>query len=312
MKKKFIKFFALILCALTCFALFCACGSCRKKIYSISFEQPGYEAVVLYVEEGGTLDKSKVPNPIQDKEGYTIKWKRTNIVDVQGDIRVGIVESPNKYTISYFLAGGTFSEGTDATQTVTYDSSYSLPTPTRQNYDFVCWKYNDTAVAMTGTWKTAQDVTFVAEWLQVGCTIAFVQSGQETIYINLELGETLDPSLIPTPAPEPGYEVAWSQTTFENVQNNIIVTTVKTPKVFNCVCRNYVGASASTKKYTYAASYTLPRPNDRDGYRFLGYKIVGGTYDGTMLDMQGVWLYAEDVEIVGVWEEGEEIFTPWA
>ena len=56
--------------------------------------------------------------------------------------------------------GGT---GVDASQTVTYDSNYTLPTPTRTGYTFGGW-YCGTTPYTGGTWLTPENTTLVAKW----------------------------------------------------------------------------------------------------------------------------------------------------
>lgn len=49
--------------------------------------------------------------------------------------------------------------------TVTYDSEYELPAPTRTNYTFLGWyDKNDSKVSSKDIWKQTEDVTYTAKW----------------------------------------------------------------------------------------------------------------------------------------------------
>jgi uncharacterized repeat protein (TIGR02543 family) len=66
----------------------------------------------------------------------------------------------NDYTVSFNANGGTVSE---SSKTVTYDASYTLPTPTRTGYTFAGWYSGETKYS-GGTWRTANNVSLTAKW----------------------------------------------------------------------------------------------------------------------------------------------------
>lgn len=135
------------------------------------------------------------------------------------------------------------------------------------------------------------------------CKITFVQEGQQTITRYINKGETLID--IPTVQPVAGYDVAWSVTDFSNVQGNIEVTVVKTPKTFKITYKveNGVKISSTVQKVTYLAEYELLTATRVD-YQFIGWKIEG---ESAQFDSKGVYSFTEDIVLVPIWRwiEGE-------
>lgn len=105
--------------------------------------------------------------------GYTFTgWTGTDLNDktmsvtivkgTVGDRTYTATWSANNYTLTYDVNGG--HTLADNTQSVTYDANYSVITPTRTGYSFVKWTTSTGEVYNGGTWKTANDVTVIAQW----------------------------------------------------------------------------------------------------------------------------------------------------
>ncbi len=86
-----------------------------------------------------------------------------------------ISKSPKKYTVTLDANGGALAEDVEDTKEVTYNSSYSLPVPTREGYTFLGWSYyqsqdyyNDLYTDADGisinSWRTASNTTLYARW----------------------------------------------------------------------------------------------------------------------------------------------------
>ena len=72
-------------------------------------------------------------------------------------------------TITLNVNGGTLTEST--TITVVIGEAYTLPSPTRTDYNFVGWKNGSTKVALTGVWTIEADqLTLTADWVEDGWT----------------------------------------------------------------------------------------------------------------------------------------------
>lgn len=66
----------------------------------------------------------------------------------------------NNYTLSFNVNGG--NESITAI-TVTYDKSFTLPTPARTGYTFVGW-YNGVDAVVNGIWKYVKNIELTAQW----------------------------------------------------------------------------------------------------------------------------------------------------
>lgn len=66
----------------------------------------------------------------------------------------------NNYTLSFNVNGG---DESITAITVTYDKSFTLPTPARTGYTFVGW-YNGVNVVADGIWKYVENIELTAQW----------------------------------------------------------------------------------------------------------------------------------------------------
>ena len=72
-------------------------------------------------------------------------------------------------TITLNVNGGTLAGET--TITVVVGEAYTLPTPTRTDYNFLGWKNGGTKIALAGTWTMEVDqLTLTADWVEDGWT----------------------------------------------------------------------------------------------------------------------------------------------
>lgn len=266
-----------------------------KNKYTVTFTQYGQSDVVKTVEEGDTL--TDIPTPA-DRTGYTVVWADVDLTNITENITVEAVETANTYTITYDAAGG---EVTPATQEVTYDSAYTLATPTRENYDFIAWTYEGGAVS-SAVWSIADDVTLVATWQEIivnTYTVSFIQDGQATQTVTVSEGESV--SEIPAVAEKTGYNVSWNLEGVDltNISQNITVYATETPKEYTVTLNVGEGSlDVSTYVMTYDADYSLPAPTAKTGYEFVSWKKDDADFAKT-----GKWTFDEaDVELVAVYK----------
>lgn len=89
------------------------------------------------------------------------------------------------YTITYKLNEGTFDSTTSAVPT-SYNAytSFKLPEPTREGYEFVGWYTDetyDTPASNDGTYKISTDTTLYAKWVEV---VSGITHANNTLYIS--------------------------------------------------------------------------------------------------------------------------------
>lgn len=268
--------------------------------YTITFKQSGCKDIVKTVNGGGAL--AEIPMPA-DKTGYTITWDKMDFTNIKEDIIVNAVETANTYTITYDANGGMMDS---ITQEVTFDSDTTLAVPQWQGYIFLCWYYDGGAV-VDGKWTIANDITLVAQWQDVreGYTISFVQAGCQVKVFTVKEGESL--TEIPAPALKTGHTVVWDRTDFTNIQQNITVTAIETPKTYTVSFNANGGADLSQCTVVYGQEYTLPTPTHTDEKMIF----EGWMYDGKIVKEDGEWNIDVDgnhLELNAVWSS-EQFWT---
>ena len=158
----------------------CMCTACTDTpddsssgepvVYTITFSQEGQEDVVKQVEEGKSLADVPVP---AEKSGYTVVWNVTDFSNIQENIQVMAVATPNEYTITYTynpLLDNSYTVNLEKeTQKVTYNTEYTLASASAYNSDrtlvFVGWVDATTGEPVeNGVYTTAGNITLVAKF----------------------------------------------------------------------------------------------------------------------------------------------------
>ena len=197
----------------------------------------------------------------------------------------------NSYELSVKLSGEVFAStakapmayqaGSNATQQVTYDQSFTLPTPVRPGYTFKGW-YNGETQVTDGTWTTASDLTLTAKW----------EANQYQVTLNVNGGEMTESTNMTVTydqafkLPEPtrtGYtflgwyagETKYESGTWTGTAN--VSLTAKWTKEGYKITYDLAGGTnheSNPDLYTVDDTVVLKAPT-RDGYTFLGW-----TYEG--------------------------------
>ena len=138
--------------------------------YTVSFVQEGCETVVVKVAEGGSLAADAIPAP-QEKEGYTVKWDKTDFTNITQNIIVNAVITANTYTITYDLGVNGYATLNSYTAQVTYGETFTLNTPEYSgSAEFYGWYFADKDGKATdekvedGKYLWAEDITLIAKW----------------------------------------------------------------------------------------------------------------------------------------------------
>ena len=157
--KKITGFLAVVLLM---FSLTCIFSACSQKQVSITFVQHDGTSIVKTIGVGENL--SDIPVPLE-KAGYSVAWDKIDFTNLQKNLTVKAVLTPNRYTITYEISAFETIEKTS--QTVVFGQEFNLQTPTHQlpNVEFICWiiKGQDSSLS-DGVYNIVGNVTLVAKW----------------------------------------------------------------------------------------------------------------------------------------------------
>ncbi len=262
-----------------------------------------------------TVDDQITLTPPQ-KTGYTfLGWtymeQSTPVKDITisagtiGEQRYTANWQANTYTLTFDANGGTVSKNQ---LTVTYDKSYTLPTPEWRGHTFSGW-YTGVQKVTSGTWKKTTNLSLVAKWDATNYSITYDLNGGTipTESANPNTYTVYDEIILTAPT-RTGYTFAgW---TYEGQTEPVMEVTIPVGTIgdkaytANWEANTYTvtldanGGSVSpeTITVTYDQSFTLPLP-ERTGYTFVGW------YRSILFKVtDGVWTTTSDVTLIARWQ----------
>lgn len=222
----------------------------QAKKYTVTFKDGDKVLKTETVEEGKAATAPALPT----KTGYTASWDKT-VSKVTADTVVTVKWTPNTYTLTYNVNGGSKLKTT--TKTITYDSTYgTLVKPKRKGYTFKGWYTAKTkGTKVTSATKVTGNVTIYAQWKKVTkpgkVTVKSVKnSSKKAIKVTLKKVKGAD-----------GYEIRYS--TKKSMKGAKKVTTKKTTVTIKSLKKGktyYVQARAykldSAGKKVYSSKYS--------------------------------------------------------
>jgi uncharacterized repeat protein (TIGR02543 family) len=258
--------------------------------------------------------------------GYTYKWDTSSsatvgtyntndVITLSNSTNIYAIAKANTYTLNYNLNSGTLS-GNPTSITVTYNSAYNIPLPTRTNYTFNSW-YTDSgltsAINSSGEKWTLTTVTnLYAKWTGIQYNITWGLNGGTggtSGVATINYGSTLSfPSSVNSPT-KTGYTFAgWNDgtTTYDaGASFTYQFTTGKsytaqwTVKQYTASYNANSGSSTpSSATVNYDASYKLPAAISRTGYTFNGW-LTGST--NRAAGSSFTWNYTENTNFTAQW-----------
>ena len=270
----------------------------ETQYVTVTFKQEGKTDVVKTLGKGDNLTDIPIP---AEKTGYNVIWDRTDFTGIMEDIVVNAVATANTYTVTYDANGGLVA---NATQEVTYDAETILATPEKEDYLFLGWYYEGTAV-VNGKWVIADDVTLVAQWEDQRPTykVTFVQ-GELSNEVFVKKGEAVATADIPTFVEKTGYSVVWDKTDYTNIQADMTVTARYTANTYTVTYdADGFEIDGMTATITYDEACTaLDMTLSKEGYRFLGWKYNDVTYTNA-----SIWNVADNVTLMADWAAKEQV-----
>ena len=238
--------------------------------------------------QGGLLIQSNGAWCVSENTSAKAMWKAKN------------------YTITLDADGGVCSSKSVA---VTYDAGYSLPTPTREGYDFQGW-YNGTTKYSGGTWKTDSNLTLKAVWKGKQFTVT-LNPGDGTISkktVTVTMGEGYSF----TAPVRSGYKfTGWvdasgksvsSSGTWNTAANVTLTAQWEMAKYTLTIDPNGGVYSGSTKTLSvdYGKDVTLENVSKQNN-EFLGWYI-----DGTKVNNPFKYTYETDKVVMAHWKENPQ------
>ena len=249
--------------------------------------------------------------PIPSRDGYTfLGWFTSNGVQLTdctwnytSDYSVIANWQANEYTITFDGNGGSVDS---SSMTVTYDKSYTFPTPTRTGYTFLGWYTSDgwSYFDTNGTWRNTSSYTLYAHWQAISNTLYFDANGgwmwDSSINVTYDQLYTL-----PTPERTGHTFLGWytsdgvqfADGTWADTANYSLVAHWQANEYTVTFDGNGGSVDSSSMTVTYDKSYTFPTPT-RKGYTFLGWYTSGWTY----FDTTGTWTNTSSYTLYAQWE----------
>ena len=270
-------------------------------------------------------NKYKLPTPT--RTGYTfLGWSfdgGDTYVDIRGVWKYTNITclvacwSANDYFVTFNLNGGSGAYN----DYYTYDSFYTLPTPTRTGYTFNGWYENSyftgESFKESGIWEVPNDVTLYAKWTANNYLVTF-HTNNGTLpsgYENDEMVVTYDSTyVIPTPT-KAGYTFAgwYTSSSFSGtalplegtwtMEGNKILYAKWIANTYSLTLHLDGGTYASSTSdihltATYGEAYSLPTPT-KAGYKFAGWV----NEDEESFASNGTWYSLSNVELTATWIE---------
>ena len=270
----------------------------RLYMYTVSFNTSGG----TYIPDQLVQEESYVSN-VDDptRSGYTFTgWDYDFSQKVLSNLRINALWSAHIISVTLDPNGGTVDGNTQFS--LSFGSTYSLPTPNYTGKDFLGWFYNGSLINNNGKWSIDNDCTLIANWKTSQYTITYDCDGGTMSHSTIE--EIDYGSTIVLPSPEKtGYSfLGWflNGTKFESetyeFENNIVLVAHWNANVYEITFDVNGGdpLQTSTFNYTYDSNVEVPTPS-RTGYEFSGW------YYQEEQVTNGKWKIADNATIIARW-----------
>jgi len=275
------------------------------RSYIIHFTY-SFQAVTLKTESlpsGYETELTYVP----DIEGYSFNYwmdvedhKVTKITPFES-MSFYANATPNKYTVTLDANQG---EVSIDNKTVTYDSDYSLPVPTRTGYSFAGWYNGSTQLTdidgkSLNKWKIASDKTLIAKWTVNEYVLSLKNSNEEAGSVSGSGTYAYDSSVTVRASANNGYSFSgWYNSIGTCVSTQSIYTfkmglseTLTARWDYNDVTLNYVinGEVVHTESYTLDKHITELYQYETEDNFYGWYKSkTFNSYDSKIISTKGL------------------------
>lgn len=250
-----------------------------------------------------TVDTKDFVLPTAVKKGYSLAWLyNTDTVDVNNlpiptdtwgeTVGVDFVAEWTRivYKITYETKGGTLK---DAVESYTVDTAFTLPAPTRENYEFAGWYDEKGEKKERIVQGSTGDLALTARWIplytvnyEYDKTIFEVTTLKQEFSENNNLPYTL-PSLTSKDEDQEfaGWyyneteqvkelTLAWFQDKVGTDKGGSVTLKAKASQVYFATLHwnsDEMSSPTETVRFTSALAVDLPRSGNKRGYKFLGW-----------------------------------------
>ena len=260
------------------------------------------------IKTGYTFTKWTWSNDTKDDGmgGTSLMGEGTEITIKRGSI--GNRSFMAHYTANTYKITLDWNDGKTKNQkNITYDSYYTLETPTKTGYTFSYWSYNNKKVDLSGKWNIAANATLVAVYTPISYSITYDLNGGYLNNSNPSSYNIETSTFVLNEPKKTGYTFAgWSGTEITGIKTDVKIekgSTGDRKYVANYTANNYKvvldwGDGKTTKTITiaYDSKYTLETPSR------LGYTFSHWSYNGNTIDSKGIWSIANDVTLTAVYD----------
>lgn len=260
-----------------------------------------------WVRETGTEEYNGVPVLTDRESTGTIQYKAEWV--------------PINYSITYNTAGGKLDESVKMSYTVE-DETFTLPTPTRDNYKFVDWYDDNNNPVRQINHGSTGDLALTARWIPLYTvnydydqTIFEVTTLKQEFSENNNLPYTL-PSLTSKDKDQEfaGWyyneteqvkelTLAWFQDKVGTDKGGCVTLKAKASQVYLATLHwnsDEMSSPTETVRFTSALAVDLPRSGNKRGYKFLGWCYKE---DGSDTPISTIPVGIEkDIDLYAKWE----------
>ncbi|MBR5439060.1 MAG: InlB B-repeat-containing protein [Clostridia bacterium] len=280
--------------------------ACKQQTFTVSIYD-GTEVVKTYDSLPLNSDLEDITKPgykyvgaYYDKE-LTDEFDSQSFGKLNADLALYLKYEKRSLVVQVNSNGGSSVEP----QTVEFNSSYSIPIPTREGYTFAGYMWNGEEFPTTGTYTETNSIKLFATWTINSYNVKFLNANDN----NAQLGDTLtleyNSKVTSIPSVPTGYEIengkvysdaACTQevdlSTYKVTQNADLYVKVAAKK-YTVTFNTNGGNAIDAMQIAYNAQYTLPAPT-KVGYVFTGYTFNGAPFalNGTFENTSNITLFA--------------------
>lgn len=252
MKKKILCLWGLFFCL-----MFTGCNQTGTPKYTVNFVD--FDGTVLITQEVKENEPASPPgNPA--RTGYTFVGWNQDFSEITSDLTITALYEINQYTVTFVDDSGNVLK----TETVSYLSSATPPTASPKE-GYVFWGWDREYAEVTS------DITVKAIYQKIKLSVKFVDyDGTILQEREVEYGDSLSPPSVPE---REGYVFTGWDKPLENIQENLTITALYSPKFLTVLFLDYDGTLLKSETVEYGTSASAPAVEDREGYTFVGWDI---------------------------------------